>query len=101
MSLILLQSSLATLAAPTVLYCDDDSAQAGSENPVIHGTAPHFSMHAVPITGIAITQVEIQVSAANDGDFSETLSWNPGAITLSEELAAEGRTKDVIYGQGA
>jgi hypothetical protein len=81
------------LAAPTTLYCE------GENNPTaVTDLTPEFSAYCTKLSG-DIEDVEIQVSAADDKDFSETPSWSSGWITLDTPLSANGRCEDIEYGE--
>jgi hypothetical protein len=96
------------LAAPMDLFCNNSTpgAQSGETNPTgITDLTPAFSCN-VTMLSAAITHVQIQVSAEEDSDFSESLSWDSGWLELTTPITAADtdgkmRIEDIIYGQGA
>jgi hypothetical protein len=89
------------LCAPTDLHCNDTDAAGGTNNPTgIIVDEPHFSC-VVGILDSNIVEVEIQVSAAGDVDWSDAVKWDSGWLTLSTPRATAGRTADITYLQEA
>jgi hypothetical protein len=88
--------SASMLSPPTVPYCGDTEAQSGETNPILEGFDPYFSVVVSKFAASNIVGIEIEVSAANDPTFAQTLSWDSGVIVI--DMAAEGRTADQNYG---
>jgi hypothetical protein len=88
------------LCAPTGLYCADADAQAGATNPVnILDLTPHFSC-VVGILDSNITDLQIQVSAEGDDDWSDPVAYDSGWVTLDEPETSAGRVvQDLVYGE--
>jgi hypothetical protein len=94
------------LAAPTELYTGNTEAQTGSNNPTnITDKTPAFSFNVTKLAD-NITEVRIQVSAAGDHDFSETVHWDSGWVALGTEQITDAdldtdnnaRIPDIEYG---
>ena len=87
------------LCCPTILYIHNTDAQSGDNNPTgITDNTPMFSCHTTKLSS-NITKVRIQVSAASDKDFNETLMWDSDFLTLTTPLSAAGRIENIEYGQ--
>ncbi len=96
------------LAGAASLFTGLTDAQSGETNPedIPTNSKPHFSFVVEKFAGVPITEVRIQVSAADDHDFSETVHWDSGWVALGTEqitdsdLDTEGKARipDIIYG---